>query len=208
MPPSPRTPLVISTIGPGPWRDMRSSLLIPLQVERSLPPRVVRGLPDPQKEDPGHSHANRESKENDATPWSQWCYKCRKHGHLTRDCSQKGKSEASGRTARAAALVASPTEVSSPLSGFSVQQLEEHLAARKLSSESSLMEAVNQTGAEVDVVSSDPKVSRVVGPTPYFGIVVEGVQVSALVDSGSQSTIISRPLLHQVARKKASCCPS
>ena len=63
------------------------------------------------------------------------------------------------------------------------------------------MEAVNQTGAEVDVVSSDPKVSRVVGPTPYFGIVVEGVQVSALVDSGSQSTIISRPLLHQVARK-------
>ena len=63
------------------------------------------------------------------------------------------------------------------------------------------MEAVNQTGAEVDVVSSDPKVSRVVGPTPYFGIVVEGVQVSALVDSGSQSTVISRPLLHQVARK-------
>ena len=160
--------------------------------------RSTRSSGNPtEKEDPGHSHANRESKENDATPRSQWCYKCRKHGHLTRDCPQKGKSEASGRTARAAALVASPTEVSSPLSGFSVQQLEEHLAARKLSSESSLMEAVNQTGAEVDVVSSDPKVSRVVGPTPYFGIVVEGVQVY----SGSQSTIISRPLLHQVARK-------
>ena len=61
-------------------------------------------------------------------------------------------------TARAAALVAFPTEDSFPPSGFSVQ----HLAERKLSSESSLMEAVNQTGAEVDVVSSDPKVSRVV----------------------------------------------
>lgn len=63
------------------------------------------------------------------------------------------------------------------------------------------MEEASAARAQVDVVVSDREASSVVGPTPILNATVEGVPVGALVDSGSQSTIISRSLLHQVARK-------
>ena len=63
------------------------------------------------------------------------------------------------------------------------------------------MQAVSLDSAEVSVVSSSAGVSGVVGPTPHLGLAVEGVQVGALVDSGSQSTSISRSLLHEIAKK-------
>ena len=55
--------------------------------------------------------------------------------------------------------------------------------------------------AKVDTLTADLPVSTAVGPTPHLCVEVEGVLVTALVDSGSQSTIISRPLLHQISKK-------
>ena len=46
--------------------------------------------------------------------------------------------------------------------------------------------------------SSINVVTGAVGPSYWLQIMVEGVAVPALVDTGSQSTIISRPLLHKV----------
>ena len=41
---------------------------------------------------------------------------------------------------------------------------------------------------------------KAIGPTMVVDVEVEGVLVSAVVDTGSQSTIISRPFLHRVKR--------
>ena len=48
-------------------------------------------------------------------------------------------------------------------------------------------------------------VSRAVGPNLQFDISVEGVTVAAMVDTGSQATIISRSLLHEVNQLYADC---
>ena len=42
---------------------------------------------------------------------------------------------------------------------------------------------------------------KAVGPSLYFDIDIEGVRVTAMVDSGSPTTIISRSLLHRIANK-------
>ena len=42
--------------------------------------------------------------------------------------------------------------------------------------------------------------SKIVGPTVLLDIEIEGVPVEAVVDTGSQSTIISRDVLHVVGR--------
>ena len=42
---------------------------------------------------------------------------------------------------------------------------------------------------------------KVVGPSLYFDIDMEGVRVTAMVDSGSPTTIISCLLLHRIANK-------
>ena len=46
------------------------------------------------------------------------------------------------------------------------------------------------------VTTSDQ--ARAVGPTVYFNVTIGSVPVTAMVDCGSQSTIISRSLLHKI----------
>ena len=48
---------------------------------------------------------------------------------------------------------------------------------------------------------SDLEVTRVVGPTIFLDMTVESVDVSGLLDTGSQSMITSRSLLHAAGRK-------
>jgi hypothetical protein len=50
------------------------------------------------------------------------------------------------------------------------------------------------------VESSVNVVTGAIGPSYWLQVSVEGLSVSALVDTGSQSTIISRSLLHKVFR--------
>ena len=131
------------------------------------------------------------------------CHRCKNLGHYAQECPfRANKSESLGQsTSRSATLTAVPVETNSSLGSFSIEQLEQHLAQRRLSSELSLMQMVSQGDAHVGVVMSDGVMSDIVGPTPYLDVVVEGVPVKALVDSGSQSTLISRSMLHRVAAK-------
>ena len=46
--------------------------------------------------------------------------------------------------------------------------------------------------------------SKAVGPTVCVSITIEGITVEALVDTGSQSTIISRSLLHEIGQNMKS----
>ena len=89
---------------------------------------------------------------------------------------------------RLAALESAPATSGNLLTQFSVEQLEQHLAQRRLGSESAQLESVSVESSSASVVSADSKVSDVVGPTPNLDIAVEGVLVSSLIDSGSQLT--------------------
>jgi len=56
------------------------------------------------------------------------------------------------------------------------------------------------SGIRVDMVTVDDLPSSVVGPNLLLALQIEGVQVSALVDTGSQSTIISHQVLHDIGK--------
>ena len=53
----------------------------------------------------------------------------------------------------------------------------------------------------MDTISAETcAITDAVGPTLYVDLTIEGVPVQAMVDTGSQSTIISRDLLHQIGK--------
>ena len=73
------------------------------------------------------------------------------------------------------------------------QQLEQELANRRLTREQSLL-----TNPEPGNVGTVNAVEGAVGPTLMIKLSVEGLQVAAVVDTASNSTIISRPMLHSI----------
>ena len=84
------------------------------------------------------------------------------------------------------------------LENLSVEQLEQILAKSKLQAEKKLLEGET---ANVNALKGESiSTSTVVGPILHLDIEIEGVPVKAVVDSGAQSTVISRDLLHQVNR--------
>ena len=72
---------------------------------------------------------------------------------------------------------------------YSDQELEQELVRRKLDREQQL---ANEPTQSVNVVTG------AVGSSYLLDVYVEGLMVSALVDTGSQSTIISHRFLHKV----------
>ena len=84
------------------------------------------------------------------------------------------------------------------LDNLSVEQLEQILAKNRLQAEKKLLkgEAANVNALKGKNIST----STAVGPVLHLDIEIEGVPVKAVVDSGAQSTVISRNLLHQVNR--------
>ena len=73
---------------------------------------------------------------------------------------------------------------------LSDEQLAKKLCKRRLDREQELVEECMESSVNV--------VTEAVRPSYWLQISVEGVIVPVLVDTGSQSTIISRPLLHKV----------
>ena len=117
------------------------------------------------------------------------CYSCGKPGHIAKNCYRnrlrRGTgAEATGRNSQ------SGSKVLSTVAEMTDQQLEQELADRRLSKEQSLL--------------NTPQPSRVntiegaVGPTLMLELSVEGLQVAAVVDTASNSSIISRPMLHSI----------
>ena len=77
-------------------------------------------------------------------------------------------------------------------------QLESILAERRFSREQSLL----SENAQVNVVTACGEVAAI-GPTLVLDIVIEGEPVEVMVDSGSQSMIVSREMLHRIGRRLA-----
>ena len=115
------------------------------------------------------------------------CNYCHRFRHIAKYCRKKLKknAEASGKsTGNTPKALATTAELSD-------EQLEEEIAKRRLGKEREMLD----TTGSVQVVTG-----KAIGPTMVVDVEVEGVLVSAVVDTGSQSTIVLRPFLHKVKR--------
>ena len=133
------------------------------------------------------------------------CYRCGGTGHYARNCKSvpsKSQGEAPGKSSTSTSRSAAVKSESSHPQKFTEEQLEEMLARVRLEKEASLL---HKQMAKVDTVSADKgAITEAVCPTLYVDLTIEGVPVQAMVDTGSQSTIISRDVLHKVGRHLAS----
>ena len=164
----------------------------------------------PKKDDPPHNPNNSKSSKPKPPQTSKYqvqieseqyrrgCWLCGSSTHLARNCRQP-RAEASGRSgqvSRTAQLTA--TRQPPSVEDMTEEQLEALLSQRRLAKEKQLL--AEGTQSSVNTVTAKPtKVGDAVGPTMYIDLEIEGVKVEAMVDTGAQSTIISRALLHEVA---------
>ena len=134
------------------------------------------------------------------------CYICQDPGHFARNCptrSRNAKHESPGRSSHESAARTSSVEVKETKEQKELTEAElEFLLARcRLQKEKQML----QTSPEGDVacVKATPTQSTgsVIGPLLYCDLEVEGVPVVAMIDCGSQTTIISRSFLHQIASR-------
>ena len=123
------------------------------------------------------------------------CFLCGDLRHMAKNCPVETRKETPGRSkkdppSRSASLV---SELLQNLSGDELEQILRECQLRKeegLAGESTVGTVTAQGQAQA------------VGPTLYCNVSVEGVPVRAMVDTGSQSTIISRSFLHKIVRQK------
>ena len=139
------------------------------------------------------------------------CYICEQDGHLARHCptvKPKPKAEAQGRTrAETTSQGRSRTETTARNSAveshekpeqFTVAELEKLLSQRRLQEE---QETLSKTSSSNSTVTTPETVNKAVGDTVYLDVLMEDVPVRAMVDTGAQSTIISRSMLHEIAHQ-------
>ena len=134
------------------------------------------------------------------------CFHCGELNHIQRNCPGL-KTEAVGRSGRVSNLAArgtsseqtntddSPTPQPKEAKDCTqdeqlLQQLEKLLATMRLKVERSKLSVGTVVADTVDAV----------GPVMFLDVEIEGCPVRAVVDTGSQSTIVSRDQLHQIAR--------
>ena len=121
------------------------------------------------------------------------CFRCKSPSHWAKDCTKQLKAEAPGRGKPSSTTSITPV---STLEQMTDEQLEDILSKRKLEREQELLKEV----AQVDVVRAEEGSSGAVGPILSLKIKIEGVDVDAMVDTGSQSTVISRSMLHRIGK--------
>ena len=108
------------------------------------------------------------------------CFNCYHSGHIARNCRKpRPNAEAVGRQ-----------KVLSLVAEISDEQLQVELASRKLARKEQLLQA-----AQPSIVNM---VEGASGPTLVLDIQVEGLNATAVVDTASNSTIISQTLLHDI----------
>ena len=120
------------------------------------------------------------------------CFRRKSPSHWTKECPKPQKGEAPGR-GKSSSTTPMITPVLS-LEQMTDEQLEDILAKRKLEREQELLQAAVQ----VDVVHDKESLSGAVGPVMSLKVKIEGVEVDAMVDTGSQSTVISCSMLHKI----------
>ena len=185
------------------------------------PPKINK--PQPKSQPPAAS----KDKVNPATPTSTAgpsaspsgvprrkfaCNRCHQIGHLARHCTvqlepAKPKetpttkpTEAPGRGSnqRSHVGVVAANHVADELT---VEELEGLLSRKRLMQEQdNLKDSLNTVGA-ITVSAAD---IGTVGPALVLDVSIEGLKVESMVDCGSPTTIISRTLLHSVAKSMVS----
>ena len=131
-----------------------------------------------------------------------YCHKCGNKGHLARNCrNTQSKQEAPGRAAPSDGSKAASVKTVESIPAedeFTEAQLEDMLAKCRLRNEQK--ELGNAYANTCTITTESKESSQVVGPTLFLDLEIEGVPVEAVVDCGSPATIISRSMLHEIAR--------
>ena len=128
------------------------------------------------------------------------CHQCHEVGHLACNCPHQFKTskppEAPGRSDNSRSCVAA-VEANYIADDLTVAQLEELLSRRRLAEE---QEGLKSNLGAVSAVTASATEIGAVGPTLFLDVSIEGEKVEAMVDCASPTTIISRSLLHSVAK--------
>lgn len=111
------------------------------------------------------------------------CRACYRFGHICRSKPKKS-AEAPGKSKESSSRVVTTAKQ------LSSAELEQELSKHRLAGEQELLDACLKSNVQV--------VTGAVGPSYWLEVLVQGVTVSALLDTGLQSTTVSRSLLHKV----------
>ncbi len=135
------------------------------------------------------------SSEKEADNHTFRCYSCKQPGHLRKDCPRK--TEAPGRTTHGATTGSVGVKASVQVVDLTESQLEDMLAERRLNRE---QQGLVETGtdSQTSAIKASEEKALAVGALLHMNIDLEGLPVKAMVDTGAQSTIISRSTLHAV----------
>ena len=121
------------------------------------------------------------------------CHHCKETGHLRRDCPRR--QEALGRSStNTVTAQQNPARVED----LTEQELERLLAERRLQRERGSV--TNPEVSHANTITTTAAHAKAVGSTLEMDVSIEGVSVRCLIDTGAQSTIISRATLRKVAQ--------
>ena len=121
------------------------------------------------------------------------CHHCKETGHLRKDCPRR--QEALGRSStNTVTAQQNPARVED----LTEQELERLLAERRLQRERGSV--TNPEVSHANTITATAAHAKAVGSTLEMDVSIEGVSVRCLIDTGAQSTIISRATLRKVAQ--------
>ena len=145
---------------------------------------------------------NRKSPDKEPEIRERRCFRCKQLGHLWKDCPVK--TEAPGRSAQTGAAVyqyqsVGAGELPVQAADLTESQLENLLAERRLNREQREL-AEEGDRSQTSAVHASEEKAGAVGALLHVDLNIEGLPVKAMVDTGAQSTIVSRSTLHAVNR--------
>ena len=137
------------------------------------------------------------------------CHFCHEPGHFARNCplrSKNSKHESPGRSTNTSTARTSSVEVkeTAEQKELTEEELEFLLARCRLQKEQQMLQTAPEGNVACVEATPPQNDGPVIGPLLYCDLEVEGVPVVSMVDCGSQTTIISRSFLHQVAKRLTS----